>query len=117
MQFRSRIVAILSLPNQLVLFEMPLWQSMDLELALVSPLPYQLDMVVQCTDSLAALELLQLADNKFVQTATVDMLERVEQTALPGSVEFQKPVAFAESADCLPVDTEPSVEDRLSEGD
>ena len=99
LQYYSYSVSILSLLSQLVLFETLRSQSMDLELVLVSLLPYQLDMAVQCTDSLAAFELLQLAGNKVVQTASVGMLERVEQTALPVTVDFQEPVAFAESAD------------------
>ena len=38
-------------------------------------------------------------DSKVVQTASVEMLERVGQTASLASVDFQVPVAFAESAD------------------
>ena len=56
-------------------------------------------MAVQCTDSLAAFELARQVDSKVVQTASVEMLGRVEQTALPESADFQEPVAFAESAD------------------
>ncbi len=56
-------------------------------------------MAVQCTDSLAAFELVRQVDSKVVQTASVEKLERVKQTASPASVDFPEPVAFAESAD------------------
>ena len=98
-QYYPNSVSILLLLNQLELFETLRSRSMDLELVLASLLPYQLDMAVQCTDSLAAFELLQLTGNMVVQTASAGILERVEQTALPVTVGFQEPVAFAESAD------------------
>ncbi len=56
-------------------------------------------MAVQCTDSLAVFELVPQVDSKVVQTASVERLERVEQTASPAFVDFQVPVAFAESVD------------------
>ncbi len=88
LQYYSCSVSILLLLNQLVLFETLRSQSMDLELVLVSLLPYQLGMAVQCTDSLVAFELLKLAGNKVVPTASGGMLVRVEQTALPVTVDF-----------------------------
>ena len=98
LQHNSCTFSILLLLNQLVLFETLRSRSMDLELVLVSLLPYQLDMAVQCTDSLAAFELVRQVDSKDMQTASVEKLERVKQTASLASVDFQVPVAFAESA-------------------
>ena len=99
MQYYSCSVSILLLPNHLVLFEMLLSRSMDSELVLVLLLPYQSGKADLYTDSPAASELVRRVDSKVVQTASVEMLKRVEQTALPVTVGFQEPVAFAESAD------------------
>ncbi len=91
--------SILLLLNQLELFETLLSRSMDSELVSVLLLPYQSGKADLYTDSPAASELVLRVDSKVVQTASVEMLERVGQTASLASVDFQVPVAFAESAD------------------
>ena len=99
MQHNSYTFSILLLLNQLELFETLLSRSMDSELVLVLLLPYQSGKADLYTDSPAASELVRRVDSKVGQKTSAEMLERVEQTASPESVEFQKPVAFVESAD------------------